>query len=98
MTEENGQTPGSYRTQDGRVYQYRAEVGDWDFDHPRACLFTFVVAGSERSFEKVIAVEPEEVVGCPVGSRLEAALQAAEAKLFHKLELGNEADEPTPLL
>ncbi len=97
MTEQTQETPGSYRTQDGRVYQYRAEVGDWDLDHPRACLFTFLVAGTERSFEKVIAVEPEEVIGVPAGSRLEAALQAAEAKLFHKLERGNEADEPTPL-
>ena len=88
---------GTYRAATGRTYRYQVQAGDWDLDHPEACLFTFLVTGPTRTFEKVIPVEPEEVASASPGDRQEVALRAAEAHLFLKLDDGNEADEPTPL-
>jgi hypothetical protein len=100
------QAEGEYRAATGRRYRYRVEACDWDLDHPHACLFTFNVQGPGRAFEKVIAVAPREVEagqdgheggGVPSDALLALAAQLALGKLFHKLDSGNEADEPTPL-
>ncbi|HET6384049.1 MAG TPA: hypothetical protein VFJ58_11720 [Armatimonadota bacterium] len=88
---------GEYTAATGKSYTYEMDACDWDFDHPEACLFRFIVRGPARSFEKIIPVNRQDLGSPPAGMAMQAARQAAEAKLFMKLDDENEADEPTPL-